>query len=297
MKAMPPTAAASHNAASGCCTWMTRHKVYGVRLFICRGFWSDVLLAAHVRAQGCRDAHAAVELLVNLEQGQQDTRRGNGGVVQCMHKLHLAVLIAIADVDAAGLPLVEVRTRVGFAVAALAGYPAFQVVHAHFAVTHVTRADVDHAVRQFQRLHQFFRVRQQLFVPAHRFRMVGLADDILLYFVELVDAEDAACVLAIGASFFAEARAKANEGQRQVFSFEYLVFVHAGDRDLGCAYQEKVLFFQGVDLVAPLWKLPAADEAEIARHGWHYQGRESPARYTLHGEVHQRQFETGSIAF
>ena len=42
----------------------------------------DVLLASHIGAHGCWDAHAAIGLLVNFEQGQQDAWRGQGGVIE-----------------------------------------------------------------------------------------------------------------------------------------------------------------------------------------------------------------------
>ena len=99
----------------------------------------------------------------------------------------------------------------GFAIAALAGYPAFRVVHADFAVAHIACADIDDAVRQLQRLHQFLRVLDQLFMPAHRLFVIGLADDVLLHFVELVNAEDALCVFPVRASLLAEAGAEGNK--------------------------------------------------------------------------------------
>ena len=203
-----------------------------------------------------------------------------------MYEPDLAVLVAVADIDAAGLPVVEVRTRMGFAVASLAGDPAFQVVHADFAVAHIAGADVHHAIGQFQCLHQFFRVGEQLFVPAHRLFVVGLADDILLDLVELVNAEDTARILAVGAGLFAEAGAVADEGHGQVFSFEDLVFVHAGDRDFGSTHQEEVFILKGVYLVASLGELSAADEAEITRHSGYDDGGEALASYAIHREVH-----------
>ena len=51
-----------------------------------RFFRSDILLPTHVGVQRQRDAHAAIELLVYLEDGDQDAWRGNGRVVQCMHE-------------------------------------------------------------------------------------------------------------------------------------------------------------------------------------------------------------------
>src|SRR5579884_2019052 len=86
--------------------------------------WPDILLAAHVGAQRLRDAHRAIGLLVRLDERDQDARRGDGGVVERVDKLHLAIGVAIADVGAPRLPLVEVRTRMRLAVSALARNPA-----------------------------------------------------------------------------------------------------------------------------------------------------------------------------
>jgi hypothetical protein len=124
---------------------------------------------------------------VNLEPGQQDARRGQGCVVERVDEFQLVVLGAVADIDAAGLPFVEVQTRMGLAVPALAGYLALQVVHADFAVTHVACTDVHEAVGQLQGLHQLFCVPDQLFVPADRIFMIGFADHALLDLIELVD--------------------------------------------------------------------------------------------------------------
>src|ERR1700680_3019740 len=89
------------------------------RLSFDRLSWSYVFLPSHVGPQRLWNAHTAVGLLVNLEEGQQDARRCNRGVVQRMYEPNLAVLVTVADIDAAGLPVVEVRTRMGFAIASL----------------------------------------------------------------------------------------------------------------------------------------------------------------------------------
>src|SRR5579883_3012391 len=225
----------------------------------CLLVWPDILLPAHVGAQCLRDAHRAVRLLVRLDERDQDARRGDGGVVERVDKLHLAVSVAIADVGAPRLPLVEVRTRMRLAVAALARYPAFEIVHADFAVAHVARADIDDAIRQFQRLHQLLRVSDQLLMPVDRLFMAGPADYILLYLVELLHGHNAACILAIGAGLLAEAGAEADEGHGQVFDIENLVLEHAGDRHLCRADQEKLLVLDLIDLLAALWKLAVAD--------------------------------------
>src|SRR5947209_19588913 len=86
-------------------------------------FCSDIFLSTHKRAQRLWNADAPVGLLVGLEQRNQDAWRGDGGVVECMHELDLAFLVAIANIHTTGLPVVEVRTRMRLAITALARYP------------------------------------------------------------------------------------------------------------------------------------------------------------------------------
>ena len=116
--------------------------------------------------------------------------------------------------------------------------------------------------------------------------MIGFADHVLLDLIELVDAEDATCVFAIGARLFAEAGAIADEGQRQIFVPENFILIHAGDRDFGGADQKGVFILDSVDLVASLGKLAAADKAELACHRRYGQGREAFADDAVHGKVH-----------
>src|SRR5712692_7056189 len=213
-----------------------------------------------------------------------------------MHKLYFAIFIAVADIHAAGLPFVEVRTRMGLAVPTLAGYPALQVIHADFAIAHIAGANLYHTIGQLERLHQFFRACNQLLVPAYRFLVIGCSDHVLFDFVELMDTEDTPCILAIGAGLFTKTRTEAYEGQRQIFITENLVLVHAGDRDFGGTYQESVFSLDSIDLVASFGELPIADKAEFSRHGWYDQWRKTFACNTIHGEIHQCQFEARGIS-
>ena len=109
----------------------------------------EEFLAAKVWAEGCWDANAAVGLLVCLHERQHDTGRGDGCVVERMWELHLALFVAIADIGAAGLPIVQVRARVRLTVSVFAREPAFKVIHAYFAIAHVAGADIDHTIGQF----------------------------------------------------------------------------------------------------------------------------------------------------
>src|SRR5437588_7346557 len=231
--------------------------------------WQEVLLTTQEWAQSGWNLHGTIGLLVNFHQGQHDTRRSKGSVVESVNKLHLAFFVAVAHIDAAGLPVVKVRARMRLTVSIFAWQPAFQVVHAHLAIAHISCADVDHTIGQLQSLHQLFRICYQRFVPAHRFCMVGLADDVLFYLVELVNTKQAACILTVGASLAAEAGTEGNEEHRQFFGLEYFILEHAGDRDFAGANEKGVIVLNGVDLVASFGELPVTDKTEFTRHGWH----------------------------
>src|SRR5437016_1032606 len=99
--------------------------------------------------------------------------------------------------------------------------------------------------------------------------MVGLADDVLFYLIELVNAKHAACILTVGAGLAAEAGAEGDEEHRQVFGLKYFILEHACDRNFARADEECVVVLDGVDLVASLGELPVTDKAEFTGHRWH----------------------------
>src|SRR5207247_9467297 len=109
-------------------------------------------------------------------------------------------------------------------------------------------------------------------MPAHRFLVIGLTNDILLDFIELMDAKDTACILAVGSSLAAEAGTESYEAHGQVFGLENFILEHAGDRYFSGADEEGVIILDGVDLVTPLGELATADKAEIKAHGGHDKG-------------------------
>src|SRR2546421_2577642 len=109
----------------------------------------EVLLATEVWAQCSWNLHAAIGLLVCFQERQHDARRGDSGIVECVHEPDLSILIAVADIRPAGLPVVKVRARMRLTIPVLAWQPAFKVVHTHFTIAHITCADVHDAIGQF----------------------------------------------------------------------------------------------------------------------------------------------------
>src|SRR6266567_101345 len=257
--------------------------------------WQEVLLTTQEWAQSGWNLHAAIGLLVNFHQGQHDTRRSKGSVVERVNKLHFAFFVAVAYIDTAGLPVVKVRAGMCLTVSIFAWQPAFQVVHAHLAIAHISCADIDHTIGQLQGLHQLFRICYQRFVPAHRFCMVGLADDVLLYLIELVSTKQAACILTVGASLAAEAGAEGNKEHGHVQALQYFILEHAGDRDFAGADEEGVIILNGVDLVASFGELTVANKAEFTRHGRYDKRGETFLGYAIKGEIHERQFKAGRV--
>ena len=125
--------------------------------------------------------------------------------------------------------------------------------------------------------------------------MVGPANDILLNFVELVDAKDAACIFAIRSSLAPETRTKCYIPQWQIFDLENFILEHASDRHFRGTDEEGIIVFNGVYLVASLGELAVTNEAEFARHRRHDERGIPFPGYAVKSEVHQCQFKPGCI--
>src|SRR2546425_7659154 len=121
--------------------------------------------------------------------------------------------------------------------------------------------------------------------------MVGFADDILFYLIELVNTKHAACILPVGAGLTSEAGTKGNEEHGQVFGLEYFILEHAGNRDFSCTDEECIIVLDGVDLVSSLGELSVTDKAELTRHRWHNERSEPLPDHAIQGKIHQSQFK------
>src|SRR5436305_6186543 len=125
--------------------------------------------------------------------------------------------------------------------------------------------------------------------------MIGAANDILLNFIELVDAKDAACIFAIRSSLAPETRTECYIAQWQIFDLENFILEHASGRYFRGTDEEGIVVFNSIDLVASLRKLAVADEAEFARHRGHDERGKSFPGHAIKSEVHQSQFKPGRI--
>src|SRR5207248_5358681 len=73
-------------------------------------------LAAHQPLEHSRELHPPIRGLMILEQGHEDSRRGQRGVVERVRETHLAVAAAVAEVRAARLPIMQGRAAVSLPI-------------------------------------------------------------------------------------------------------------------------------------------------------------------------------------
>src|ERR1019366_7479204 len=162
------------------------------------------VLLAEVRDEGRRDPHAAVRPEVVLDQRGEDARHGEPGAVERVDKLDLAALPgAEADLGAPRLEGLEVRAARDLEPALLAGRPDLEVVLLGLGEPELAPAHEEHAVRDLE-------------LPEQRLHVVAQSVELLvacrgvdplqqLDLVELVDAVEAAHVLAVAPGLPAEA--------------------------------------------------------------------------------------------
>src|SRR5947209_4408488 len=77
------------------------------------------LAPIHVLAQRLGDAHAAVGVLVILQDRDQNPRAGDNRVVERVAEADFAVFAAVAQIESSRLEIVEAAGGVRFAVAAV----------------------------------------------------------------------------------------------------------------------------------------------------------------------------------
>jgi len=166
--------------------------------------------------QNLRHRHRAVGLLIIFHQSGDDSRRGNGRVVERVSEAEFACLVTIADVQTTRLKIVKVRSGVGLAIGLLRRQPNFQIIFFHLTQTEVGTAIENHAVRQTERLEQAFGVRGNFLMPLDARLVTGFANHHLFQFEKLVDANQTFGVLAVTAGLAAEAGREGEKLLRQL---------------------------------------------------------------------------------
>src|SRR5262249_9212705 len=111
---------------------------------------SQALETIHIGTKRAGDRHGAVGVLIVLEYGGQSPSHGEARAIQRVAVVSFAATgWAIPDFGSARLVRLAVRARRDLAVLALPRQPHFQVVRLGGRLSHVARAELDDAVREF----------------------------------------------------------------------------------------------------------------------------------------------------
>src|SRR5687767_1628387 len=110
-------------------------------------------VGAQVRAQRLGDAHAAVGLLVMLEETDDRAREGDAGTVQRVHEARLFPRArAIADVGPPRLEVEEVRAGRHLEPLPDSRSPQLEVVGLRARETGIAAREQEHAIGKLQQL-------------------------------------------------------------------------------------------------------------------------------------------------
>ena len=239
-----------------------------------------------VRTQRLGHVHRPVGALVHLEQHGDRAADGAQRAVERRDRRQ-AVVAAGADAEPAGLEVGAVARRGQLEPALLRRQPGLAVVLASGRRPEIACSDVDDAERQLEHRQERHLVRQQPQVLLLGLREVDVGEHLDL--VELVDADDAAGVLAVAAGLAPEARREAGVAQRQLV--EHLARVVRRERHLRRADEVEVVVGELVDLVG----VRAEEAGALHRLGTHERGRDDRREAGLdrrrHRQVDERQLE------
>src|SRR5947209_13275917 len=99
----------------------------------------DAFSPAHIRAQSLRNEHAAVLLLVVLEDSQPRASDCKSRAVERVHVLRFSLRVLESDVRASCLRRLKVRTRGNLAIQIQSRQPDFKIVRFRRREAHVCR--------------------------------------------------------------------------------------------------------------------------------------------------------------
>ena len=170
-----------------------------------------------------------------------------------------AGLRPVADRHPARLEVAEVGARADLEPALDTRRPDLEVVLAGLGEAHLAGAHQQHAIGKAEALEQDLGA---LGHPLERLRgVLGTLEEDHLDLVELVDAHDAAGVLAGGAGLAPETGRVRRVADRQLVRLEDLVAVEVRDRDLGGRDQVELVAGHDVHLVFLVGDLAGAGRA------------------------------------
>ena len=229
------------------------------------------LEAAEVGPEDFGYAQRAVLLLVGLQQGDQDARRGQTRAVESVGQDGLAIGSARADGRAARLEVLEVGAGADFEPFPFHRSPHLEVVALGGTEAHVARAQEEPAEGEAELADKAFRLGGEDFV-----RLVALlrcAEPDHLDLVELVQAQEALGVLAVAAGLAAEAGGVGAVLDGHFPGVEDFVRMQVRDGDLGRGDEVQIVFLAGVQLIGELGQVAGAGHGGAIDHegGLHFQ--------------------------
>ena len=212
------------------------------------------------------DFDGTVGLLMCFEERDEKSRERGTTAVQDVRKAVFACGAFETGVHAAGLEIFAVGAARNFQVLILARSPDLDVIGFGAGETHVACAEENDVVMEAELLEDSFGIYHHFFeflVAVLRFDQLDEFD-----FVELVNANHAACADSGGASFSAEARAISAIINRELIFLENFLAMNVRNGRLGGGKEIEIALGAGVEafldrvgLVHELWELSNANHA------------------------------------
>src|SRR3989344_6672388 len=122
-------------------------------------------------------------------------------IVQRMCEMHFSIRVAVFDVEAPSLEIVEIRGGMRFAVFFLRRKPTLNIVFFYLSKPQISPALQNYMVRQFQSLHYFLGIFRKFFVPFYGFLMVRFAQNNLFHFKKFMYPKNTFGILAVTSGF------------------------------------------------------------------------------------------------
>lgn len=201
---------------------------------------------------------------MRFQQGDVESRQGGAGAVQGVTEDILPALIFIAQVHASRLEIFKIAARRHFQPVLQTGRPDFDVVALGRTETEIAGAEGDDAVVKLEVGQHAFGVGDERFEL--RVRVLGFDDVDELHFVELVNADHAARVLARAARFAAETGRVGGVVNGEMLFGEDFLAVQIGHRHFGGGNKKKVFALDAVHVLFKFRELAGADHALAAHH-------------------------------
>src|SRR6266545_2861690 len=192
-------------------------------------------LCLQISPQRLRNQHAAVRLLMRLDQSDEQSRQRRSAAIEDVRKTVLSARGLVAQAHPAGLEVLAIGATAHLQIAPLPWRPDFDVVRHGAGETHVARAELDDFVVQPKSLQHFLRVadhRVEFGVTLFRFHDLDQLD-----LVELVHANHPARADARRARLRAKARAVGHVTNRKLRLLQNFLAMNVGDRRFGRGQQ------------------------------------------------------------